>query len=98
MLMLQWFWSLLYESNPAEFRSAFGLAESVVGVNLLQHVDDGVGHAASSGQRTIDVLAAGRTVHDREGALGRSSLLPLGRYCRRPIMATAKADLIGFIA
>ena len=27
--MFQWFWRLLYQSNPAEFRSAFGLAESV---------------------------------------------------------------------
>jgi hypothetical protein len=27
--MFQWFWRLLYESTPAEFRSAFGLAESV---------------------------------------------------------------------
>jgi hypothetical protein len=29
MLMFQRFWRLLYESTPAEFRSAFGLAESV---------------------------------------------------------------------
>jgi len=29
LLMFQWFWRLLYESNPAEFRSAFGLAESL---------------------------------------------------------------------
>jgi hypothetical protein len=27
--MFQWFWRLLYESTPVEFRSAFGLAESV---------------------------------------------------------------------
>jgi hypothetical protein len=27
--MFQWFWRLLYESTPAEFRSSFGLAESV---------------------------------------------------------------------
>jgi hypothetical protein len=27
--MFQWFWRLLYESKPAEFRSAFGLEESV---------------------------------------------------------------------
>jgi hypothetical protein len=27
--MFQWFWRLLYESTPAEFCSAFGLAESV---------------------------------------------------------------------
>jgi hypothetical protein len=27
--MFKWFWRLLYESTPAEFRSAFGLAESV---------------------------------------------------------------------
>jgi hypothetical protein len=29
LLMFQWFWRLLYESTPAEFRSAFGLAEAV---------------------------------------------------------------------
>src|SRR5882757_4269864 len=29
LLMFHWFWRLLYEANPAEFRSAFGLAESV---------------------------------------------------------------------
>ena len=27
--MFQWFWRLLFESNPAEFRSAYALAESV---------------------------------------------------------------------
>ena len=27
--MFQWFWRLLYESTPAEFRSTFGLEESV---------------------------------------------------------------------
>jgi hypothetical protein len=27
--MFQWFWRLLYESTPAEFRSAYGLSESV---------------------------------------------------------------------
>jgi len=27
--MFQWFWRLLYESTPVEFRSVFGLAESV---------------------------------------------------------------------
>jgi hypothetical protein len=27
--MFQWFWRLLYESTPAEFRSAFGLAQTV---------------------------------------------------------------------
>jgi hypothetical protein len=29
LLMFQWLWRLLYESKPAEFRSSFGLAESV---------------------------------------------------------------------
>jgi hypothetical protein len=62
--MFQWLWRLLYESTPAEFRSSFGLAESVERLRAAtkRSVFSALGETAAVGKVSDTVVRLQRVV------------------------------------
>jgi hypothetical protein len=62
--MFQWFWRLLYESTPAEFRSAFGFDESVERLRAAtkRTVFSALGETAAVGKVSDTVVRLQRVI------------------------------------
>src|SRR5258708_17440572 len=64
LLMFRWFWRLLYESTPAEFRSCVGRAESVERLRAAtkRSVFSAIGETAAVGKVSETVVRLQRIV------------------------------------
>ena len=96
--MIRWLWQLLYGSTPAEFRSAYGLVESVERLRAAtkRSVFSALGETTAVGRVTVERVRLQRVI-----PMVGNSFKPffIGRFEERggAVVLTGKFTMLGFV-